>query len=122
MPSVEKKIRQAGWSKRPYKEARNEIGRFVETDGAKRSFKRSSHGKCRKTRGDHVLVFVKPNGMPDHNDPDKIQYWANTYSQENIDKQKWKASGSQWFWPREARKVFKCTACGKMKIFKLDKK
>lgn len=121
MPSVEKKIRQAGWSKRPYKEARNEIDRFVQTDGTARTFKRSSHGKCRKTRGEHKWVFVKPNGMPDRNDPDKIQYWANVYSQENVDKQKWNASGSSWYWPREPRKCFKCSACGKMKLFNLGK-
>jgi len=120
MPSVEKKIRQAGWSKRPYKEAREEIGRFVATDGVVTHPPRKYKGKCRKNRGDHTLVYVKPKGLPNRNEGDQIQYWADMYSKANVEAER--AKGRGWFWPNEERKVFRCSACGKMVTHRLKQK
>jgi len=108
MASPEKKIRQAGWSKRPYKEARHEIKRFVATDGVAKAPATKSW-KCKKNRGDHTLVHVEPNG-PSAFGQERVQYLANLF-----------APDTRKSFLSEGAKVYFCSACNKV-IYKWNKR
>ncbi len=113
MTSFDKKIRSAGWNRTPYRDRREKINQFITEDGTHHP-KRRSPWKCKKNRGNHTLVQIKPTGAPNSRTDDKIQYWANLFSKEYQD-----THPSKWNKPYN---VFVCTACSKMLMYALQTK